>query len=236
MRMRGCWCLFLCSGHHLRFLNIVIDLGRLNLLFKIAGWYLQIWRLQSAYVSLYRFFSFFVCFSYILIPNDGIITMRDNESPWSEVKHDKCLEDIQSVYWIVLNLNVATTVIFKFESNKRCKNYFIALHSLAVFTVSIDISVFYPELFSQSKQLKFGTFSLLPFFIFSTSINTTLWWREESTLVPEVFWMIPGCCTACMLPNYRVNRNIRKDPKECGLSTICPWTWWILSTQGKPRP
>lgn len=45
-------------------------------------------------------------------------------------------------------------------------NYFLDLHTLAVFTDSIDVSVTYPKLVTQSSQSKFGTFSLLPFFYF----------------------------------------------------------------------
>lgn len=60
----------------------------------------------------------------------------------------------------------------------RDSGKYLALQPLAVFAVSIDVSVTYPKLLSYSSQCKHGTFSLLPFifffFIFSTNINTIL--------------------------------------------------------------
>jgi len=48
----------------------------------------------------------------------------------------------------VLNFNVATAVVFKFKSNETFKQLLYSLHTLAVFTDSIDVSVTYLKLVS----------------------------------------------------------------------------------------
>lgn len=149
MRMRGCWCLFLCSGRHLRLLNIVIDPGKLNLLFKIAGWPLQIWRLWSAwcfsFVQIFFHLSF-VCFAYVLIPSDG------NKILCKIIKaHDLRLNMINALGIFRESIEILLTLMLQLLSlNLRAmgdsNNYFLVLHTLAVFAAGIDVSVTYAKL------------------------------------------------------------------------------------------